>query len=106
MPAFSRRLDELAGGNAGAVLERIQHDLLKEPLRGKLVPGLGGIRKARAINPGRGKGKRGGYRYFYLYRERRGHIYLLFILDRNEQEGLAAGERTELRALVAELGKS
>jgi hypothetical protein len=47
------------------VLNSIQADLLKNPARGDLVQGLGGIRKARCSNPARGKDKRGGYRYLF-----------------------------------------
>jgi len=54
--SFNRRLLELGGENAESVLSAIQSDLLQSPERGRLVPGLGGIRKARAPDPGRGKG--------------------------------------------------
>ena len=58
---------ELAGDSADEVLRGIQADLLENPEKGSIVQGLGGIRKARAANPARGKGKRGGYRYMHLY---------------------------------------
>jgi hypothetical protein len=99
--AFTRRLAERAGGSADAVLSQIQEDLLENPERGAKVRGLGGIRKARASNPGRGKGKRGGFRYLYLYIQRRDHIHLLFLLDKDEQEDLSAEQRKILRGLVA-----
>ncbi|MGH9446740.1 MAG: type II toxin-antitoxin system RelE/ParE family toxin [Terriglobia bacterium] len=101
--SFTRRLAELAGDSAGDVLEQIQADLLERPERGRMVQGLGGIRKARASNPGRGKGKRGGFRYLYLNLERRGHVHLLFLLDKGEQEDLSEDERRTLRRMVAEL---
>jgi hypothetical protein len=101
--AFTRRLRVLAGDSAPDVLGAIQDDLVENPQRGNMVQGLGGIRKARAGNPRRGKGKRGGYRYGYLYLERRDHIHLLILLDKNEQEDLGAQERTALRQMVAEL---
>lgn len=100
---FTRRLAELAGDSAEDVLARIQADLLENPARGRMVQGLGGIRKARASNPGRAKGKRGGFRYLYLCLERRGHIHLLFLLDKGEQEDLSADERKALRGTVEEL---
>src|SRR2546429_6458307 len=59
---------------------------MKEPGRDDMVPGLGGVRKARIANPGRSKGKRGGYRYLYLYLEKRQHIHLLILLDKNRSE--------------------
>jgi mRNA-degrading endonuclease RelE of RelBE toxin-antitoxin system len=72
---FTRRLHRLAGDGADKVLRAIQRDLDRNPVRGAMVPGLGGVRKARSANPGRGKGKRGGYRYLYLYLERRGTTF-------------------------------
>ena len=93
----------LAGAAALDVLSAVQADLIKNPARGDLVPGLGGIRKARCSNPARRKGKRGGYRYLFLYLENRDHIHLLYLLDKDEQEDLSNDERKELRALVAEI---
>jgi len=86
------------------VLQAIQSELLKNPARGNPVPGLGGIRKARCSNPVRGKGKRGGYRYLFLFLEKRDHIHLLYLLDKDEQEDLSNEERKALRALVKEIG--
>ena len=100
---FTRRLHQLAGASALDVLNSIQSDLLKNPIRGNLVPGLGGIRKARCSNPARSKGKRGGYRYLYLYLEKRDRIHLLYMLDKDEQEDLSGDERKVLRALVSEI---
>jgi hypothetical protein len=104
--AFTRRLRELAGDTAGDVLSAIQDDLVANPQRGNIVQGLGGIRKARTGNPARGKGKRGGFRYWYLYLERRDHIHLLILLDKDEQEDLDAHERAALRRMVAELERT
>ena len=98
---FTRRLHELAGDTAEDVLAGIQRSLLENPLRGVLVRGLGGIRKARMANPRRQKGKRGGFRYLYLFLEHRAHIHLLFLLDKDEQEDLSSSEREILRKLVA-----
>jgi len=85
------------------VLRDIQTDLLKNPARGDLVQGLAGIRKARSSNPMRAKGKRGGYRYLFLYLENRAHIHLLYLLDKDEQEDLSNDERKALRALVTRI---
>jgi hypothetical protein len=103
---FTRRLHRLAGDNALEVLRSIQDDLLKNPSQGDLVRGLGGMRKARCSNPARGKGKRGGFRYLYLYLEDRGHIHLLYLLDKNEQADLSNEERNALRSLVEEIKRT
>lgn len=104
--AFTRRLHQLAGASADEVLRQIQEDLLKDPEKGDVAEGLGGIRKARAVNPTRGKGKRGGYRYMHLYLKHRDHIHLLFLLDKNEQEDLTTEQRRRVRSMVAELKRS
>lgn len=102
---FTSTLRQVAGGSADAVLRDIENDLLKNPERGKVVKGLGGIRKARTGNPSRGKGKRGGFRCLYLYLKDRSHIHLLHLLDKDEQEDLTTAERTVLRAMVLEIRK-
>jgi len=104
--AFTRRLRELAGDRADSLLSQIENELLQNRARGRVVTGLGGIRKARTANPARRKGKRGGYRYLYLYLEHRSHIHLLFLLDKNEQEDATPAERAELRRMVTELKRS
>ena len=101
--AFTKRLHQLAGTSAMGVLYAIQEDLLRNPVRGDLVQGLGGIRKARVANPLRGKGKRGGYRYLFLYLKNRSHIHLLYLLDKDEQEDLSNDERKALRVLVGQI---
>jgi hypothetical protein len=100
---FTARLHRLAGASALDVLNSIQADLINDPGRGDLVQGLGGIRKARCSNPSRGKGKRGGFRYLFLYMEDRDQIHLLYLLDKNEQEDLSSDERKVLRAWVSEI---
>jgi len=104
--AFTQRLHQLARASALDVLNSIQADVLKNPVRGDLVQGLGGIRKARSSNPARGKGKRGGFRYLYVYLEDRGHIHLLFLLDKDEQEDLSSDERKALRFWVEQIKRT
>jgi hypothetical protein len=58
------------------------------------------VRKARIANPGRGKGKRGGFRYLYVYFRAEQQIGLLFLLDKDEREDLNAAERKLLRELA------
>lgn len=100
---FTRRLRELAEDESDAVLIEIQSSLAENPMRGALVKGLGGIRKARTSDPGRGKGKRGGFRYMYLYLEHKSHVHLLFLFAKNEQEDLDSAQRDLLRQIVKEI---
>jgi hypothetical protein len=101
--AFSRRLREFAANLEMDVLRSIQLDLIDNPERGARVKGLL-IRKARAGNPARGKGKRGGFRYLYLHLRKVAHIHLLLILDKNEQDDLSEDQRRFLKRLTAEFG--
>jgi hypothetical protein len=98
--SFTRRLFQLAGGGADSVLSSIQGDLMENPLRGRMVQGLGGIRKTRTSNPARGKGKRSGFRYLYLYLETGQHLHLLFLLDKNEQEDMSEEQRRQIEAML------
>jgi hypothetical protein len=101
--SFTRRLHELAEDAADSVLVSLQSGLVDNPVRGDVVKGLGGIRKSRIANPGRGKGKRGGFRYMYLHVEHKDHIHLLFLFDKDEQEDLNAAQRAFLRQLVSNI---
>ena len=99
---FSRRLLALGKDGSAEVLSAIQSDLLDNPERGRVVQGLGGVRKARAADPSRGKGKRGGFRYLYLYLVSDQEIYLLYLFDKDEREDLSPAERKLLRDLADE----
>jgi hypothetical protein len=94
---FTIRLDDLAGQYAEAVLSRIEDDLLKNPEVGAIVPGTGGLRKARAADPTRNKGKRGGFRYMYFYVERDGKLFLLLIYSKDEKDDLTTAQKKWLR---------
>jgi len=39
----------------------------------------------------------------YLHLGHRGHIHLLYLLDKDEQEDLTSEQRKEIRRMVAEL---
>jgi hypothetical protein len=101
--SFTTRLTELAKEHAEDVLVSIQTDLIKNPERGTRVKGLGGIRKARAEDPRRGKGKRGGFRYMYYYIESDKQIFLMAIFSKDEQEDLNKEQKKALRKAVDSL---
>ena len=44
-----------------------QNMLLKNPTKGDVIAGTGGLRKVRFADPRRGKGKRGGLRAIYYW---------------------------------------
>ena len=102
-PAFTNRLMALAKEHADDVLLEIQNDLLANPKRGKVVQGTASVRKARATDPARGKGKRGGFRYLYFYIERDGQIFLLMVFSKDEQDDLTKDQKKTLAKLIREL---
>jgi mRNA-degrading endonuclease RelE of RelBE toxin-antitoxin system len=63
-----------------------QWDLALHPEKGDLIPSSGGLRKIRWL--GKGKGKRGGVRIIYYYKNREGQIWLLTIYAKNENENI------------------
>jgi mRNA-degrading endonuclease RelE of RelBE toxin-antitoxin system len=66
----------------------LQGYLLEYPEAGKVVPGMGGVRKARwAIS---GKGKSGGVRVIYYFKRQDDEIWLLTIYSKNEVENIPA----------------
>jgi hypothetical protein len=63
-----------------------------------VIPGAGGIRKARW---GRmGQGKRGGVRTFYYCASTAGTLYLLDIYAKNRQSDLTPDDKKELKRIV------
>ena len=103
LPLFTRRLAIIAGVHADDVLLEIQSDLLENPRRGKVVEGTGGVRKARAADPTRGKGKRGGFRYFYYFIERDGQVFLLMLFNKDEQDDLTIEQKKALKKAISDV---
>ena len=99
-PVFTRRLTELASFET---LAAIQADLLENPERWPVVRGTHGARKGRVADPLSGRGKSGSFRYLYLYLERRGRIYLLFLFGKSEQANLSPAQTKAIAALVDEI---
>jgi hypothetical protein len=95
-PIFTKLIDSKASLD---VLTAIQNDLLENPARGDIVKGTGGARKARIADPKEGRGKRGSYRYLYLYLQHQGRIHLLFFYGKNEQDDLSP-EQTKVVARI------
>lgn len=63
-----------------------QWDLALHPEKGDVIPGSGGLRKVRWA--GKGRGKRGGVRVIYYYKNREEQIWLLTIYAKNEDENI------------------
>ena len=77
-----------------------QNELLGHPEKGVVIPGCGGIRKARVQQPRRNKGKRGGCRIVYLYIREEDRIDLLAIYGKDEQDDLTSQQKAVLKLLA------
>jgi hypothetical protein len=76
---------------------------MANPDCGAVMPGCGGLRKLRVVDPRRGKGKRGGARLIYLHIPEARRFYMIDIYGKNEKDDLSAEERKFLRALTDDL---
>ena len=65
--------------------------------------GIGGPRKARIADAGRGQGKRGGHRVIYLDLPDVARTHLLALYDKNEKDDISADEKRVLRGMAEEI---
>ncbi len=85
-------------GLADDMREFIVATISDDPMMGDMMAGTGGCRKSRF--PGRGKGKRGGYRTVHYNGPDDVPVLLLVVLDKGDRDNLSHDERNELRKLV------
>lgn len=95
LPEFTRDLHRVADDEALRVL---QLELLRNPLKGDVMVGAGGLRKVRMKLPGRGKSA--SARVIYLHLPRLEKIILLFIYTKANQADLTLEQRRRLSRLV------
>jgi len=89
---FSKLLSEYLSDEEYSALQWM---LLARPDAGKVVPGSGGLRKLRWAAPGRGKS--GGYRVIYYWRDHQDQIWLLTIYAKNEAASIPAHVLREIK---------
>ena len=97
-PAFERIRERYIDDDQYRLL---QAALMANPESGAVIPGAGGLRKARWAADGRGK--RGGLRVIYYWITRRGHILMLTLYHKSEMADLSPKERKALAVLVKSL---
>ena len=78
-----------------------EDQIAADPLYWPVVPGTGGVRKARGARAS--SGKRGGVRVIYYFRSRRETIYLLSIYAKGDRADLTPADKKKLRTLVKSL---
>lgn len=99
--AFTRRITEQ---RLEEDLRELQQELLRNPEKGALDPGTGGLRKVRMRLRATGRGKSAGARVHYLYLPSDKIIYLIFLYSKGEQATLTPDQKKQLR-LVADAFK-
>jgi hypothetical protein len=103
LPLIQKRLEDFTDPEEKA--RQIENEILDNPEVGDMVSGTGGVRKFRLADEGRGKGKRGGIRVFYLDLPHVEKAHLLFLLRKGEAEDLTTSEKKIIRDLVVTLKK-
>ena len=79
---------------------RLQMALVHHPDMGAIIPGSGGLRKARWSVEGRGK--RSGVRVIYYWAIVHGKILMLYMYAKNEQGDLTPDQLKVLRRIIEE----
>ena len=94
---FTRRVQSVLSDEQYRVL---QNQLVANPQLGKVIPGSGGLRKARwSVS---GKGKRGGLRIIYYWLASRDMILMLFVYPKNVQDDLTPEQLKALKKIIDE----
>jgi mRNA-degrading endonuclease RelE of RelBE toxin-antitoxin system len=81
--------------------EAMETHIAENPEIHPVVPGTGGVRKARWGR--QGKGKRGRVRVIYFYRAAADVVYLLDIYTKAAKEDLTQSDRRQLKEMVNRL---
>lgn len=92
---FTRQVTEILPDEEYALL---QLALIQQPDLGVIIPGSGGLRKARWRSDG--KGKRGGVRVIYYWFVSDEELYMLYLYSKNEQSDLTQEQIKILRKIV------
>ena len=97
-PYFTRFCEEHCNDDD---LRNLQQLLIERPDAGALLRGGKGLRKLRWALQGRGKS--GGARVIYYWRNAAGRVYLLYAYAKNAQADLTAAQTRLLVELVNEV---
>ena len=96
LPTFESKWKKLGLTDDDAF--RLEHELLSNPLVGKVIEGTGGIRKMRFAV--KGKGKSGSTRVIYIDFQVHKEIFFLDVYQKSDKEDLSDHEKSQLKKLV------
>lgn len=94
LPPFQRVRDAYLDDTA---FKALQSELMKNPEAGDVIQGTGGLRKLRYADERRGKGKRGGLRVIYFWKDAADQFWLFTVYDKDEADDLSPKQRDMLR---------
>jgi hypothetical protein len=97
LPAFERYRRDYLDDEAYLGL---QHAMMKQPDKGDVIEGTGGLRKLRHADPRRGKGTRGGLRVIYYWWQAGRQFWLFTLYDKDEASDLSPQERDALKTML------
>ena len=100
LPHFERHREQHLDDESYRLL---QNELIENPAKGALIKGLGGLRKIRVANTGRGKGKRGGSRVIYYWFVDSAHFVMFSIYGKEVQDDLTSEQRKQFIKLLSKL---
>ncbi len=99
--AFSRRVKAL--GLSAEELVVIYDTYAAQPDYGEVVKRTGGLRKGRIAKDG--AGKRGGYRVFSVYLDPQNPVFLLWVIDKVQDDTLTDAQEAVFKSLTTTLKK-
>lgn len=92
---FTKRAKELLEDVA---YDDLLKELLRNPSKGVLIEGTGGVRKIRVAS--KGHGTRGGARVIYYHFVSASKIAMLMVYAKNEKHDLTSDERKALKTII------
>lgn len=99
--AFTARVKKL--GLTAEELASLYDMYAADPEYGKVVRNTGGLRKGRVAKEGTGKS--GGYRVFSFFADRENPVFLLWVLDKSDEDTLTGEQENAFKALTTLLKK-
>jgi hypothetical protein len=94
LPMFQRMRDEYFDDVS---FKELQNQLMRDPEAGAVIKGTGGLRKVRYADQKRGKGKRGGLRVIYFWKDADDQFWLFTVYDKDEADDLTPDQAKRLK---------